>query len=207
VSRPRCAGQLTHITVLLCVSLSASAATAPNPGDMARCAEIAAPDARLACYDKLAGSAERAAPPAAATPAPAAAATPAPTAPATRAPAAIATPAPAAIATPTPAAAALPAAPAPTPASDPRNFGLNQTQLQPVPQGPAAIQAHIAKIINTRYGRDFVVLDNGQTWTYTDSEEDARLVPGDQVTIKRASLGSFLMRTPSKNAYHVRRTQ
>jgi hypothetical protein len=101
----------------------------------------------------------------------------------------------------------LPAAPAPTPAGDARNFGLSQTQQHPIPEGPAAIQAHITKIINNRYGRDYVVLDNGQTWTYTDSDEDARLAPGDQVTIKRASLGSFLMRTPSKSAYHVRRTQ
>jgi hypothetical protein len=195
VSRLRRALYLAQITVLLGDALPASAARTPSPGDLARCAGIAAPEARLACYDALTGGAERAAPAATPVPAPTPAAAPAPATP---------TPA-AAAASATPAAPALPSAPAP--ASDPRNFGLSQAQLHPSPEGPAAIQARIAKIINNVYGRDYVVLDNGQTWTYTDSDEDARLAPGDQVTIKRASLGSFLMKTPSKHAYHVRRTQ
>jgi pyruvate/2-oxoglutarate dehydrogenase complex dihydrolipoamide acyltransferase (E2) component len=199
VSRLRRAVHLAHITVLLGISLSASAATAPNPADLARCAGIAAPDARLACYDALSRSAERAVPAATATPAPA------PASGTTPPPAAAAA---AAAATATPTAPALPSAPPSTPASasDARNFGLTQAQVHKSPEGPAAIEAHIAKIINNPYARDYVVLDNGQTWTYTDSDEDARLAPGDQVTIKRASLGSFLMRTPSKHAYHVRRT-
>jgi hypothetical protein len=183
MSRSRCALGLAHLTALLGVSLTASSATPPTAADLARCAGIAAPDARLACYDTLNSSTERAAPTTTATPAPAAAATP------------------------THAAPALPPAPAPTPTSDARNFGLTPAQVHKSPEGPVAIEAHIAKIINNPYARDYVVLDNGQTWTYTDSDEDARLAPGDQVTIKRASLGSFLMRTPSKHAYHVRRTQ
>ena len=175
---------VAHIAVVFGISLPASAATPPNPGDLARCAGIAEAAARLACYDALTGGAARAAPSAPATPTPAAASTSA-----------------------TPTGPALPSAPAPAPASDARNFGLSQAQLHKSPEGPTAIEARIAKIVNNTYGRDYVVLDNGQTWTYTDSDEDARLAPGDQITIKRASLGSFLMRTPSKHAYHVRRTQ
>jgi len=198
VSRLRCALYLAHISILLGIARPAGAATPPSPDDLARCAGIAAPDARLACYDALTGGAAHAAPAASSAPA----ASPAPAA--SSAPAA--KPTPAAVA-----ASAIPVAPAPSsapaPAVDPRNFGLSQAQLHPSPEGPAAIQARIAKIINNTYGRDYVVLDNGQTWTYTDSDEDARLAPGDQVTIKRASLGSFLMKTPSKHAYHVRRTQ
>jgi hypothetical protein len=174
----RCAVYLAGITALLNISHSARSAAAPDAADLARCAQIAAPDARLACFDALSSSAKRAAPVAPAAPGIA-----------------------------PPPAAAVTSATSAAPASDPRNFGLTQTQIQPVPQGPAAIEARVAKLINTRYGSNYVVLDNGQTWAYTDSDQDERLVPGDKVTIRRASLGSFLMKTPSRNAYHVRRTQ
>jgi hypothetical protein len=48
-----------------------------------------------------------------------------------------------------------------------------------------------------------VVLDNGQTWAFIEPEP--RLRPGDTVTIKRASFGSFLMLTPSRRSYRVER--
>jgi len=59
------------------------------------------------------------------------------------------------------------------------------------------------------FGHGRVVLDNGQLWVFTDSEAeaDARLNPGDPVTIKRAALGSFLMKTASNHSYHVHRLQ
>ncbi|MGO9933193.1 MAG: hypothetical protein ACLPV8_15485 [Steroidobacteraceae bacterium] len=90
-------------------------------------------------------------------------------------------------------------------ADDPRNFGLNAAQLHTAPQGPKSIQASVAKIYRNQIGTSYVMLDNGQTWTYVD--QDGRLGPGDTVTIKRASLGSFLMVTPSKRSYHVQRVQ
>jgi hypothetical protein len=231
----RCSVRLAHAAALLGVSLSASSATAPSAGDLARCAGIAAPDARLACYDTLAGrSPDRMAPTAATTPTPAAATTPSPTAAATTASARDAMPTPAVTTVPAQAAAptgavaaasitsaapvlTAPAPTAPTPtgtltpapslASDPRNFGLSQAQLHKAPEGPAAIQARIAKIVDNRAGLAYVVLDNGQTWILTEADEDSRLGPGDSVTIKRASLGSFLMTTQTKRSYHVRRTQ
>jgi hypothetical protein len=103
----------------------------------------------------------------------------------------------------------LPAAPAPVPppSSDARNFGFSHAQPHAAPEGPAAIQARIAKFIHYSVGHAYLILDNGQTWTLTDPDEDARLGPGDLVTIRRASLGSFLMMTQSKRSYHVRRTQ
>jgi hypothetical protein len=73
--------------------------------------------------------------------------------------------------------------------------------------GPTAIQAHIVKFIESRYGHDAAVLDNGQTWIFVDGGDDAALRPDDPVTIKRGSLGSFLLVTASKHSYHVRRTQ
>jgi hypothetical protein len=47
------------------------------------------------------------------------------------------------------------------------------------------------------------VLDSGQTWTVLD--DDGRVSAGDAVTIKKATLGAFLMMTPSHHSYRVRR--
>lgn len=161
----RCGAQLACISILLGVSLSARSAD-PNAGDLARCAAIAAPDARLACYDTLAGR---------------------------------------------PPARVAPALSAPSPAADnSRNFGLTPAQARTAPApGPSAVQAHVAQIIQsaTGYGHPIVVLDNGQTWIFTEAPEDSRLRAGDAVSIKRAALGSFMLMTPSNRSYHVRRLQ
>ena len=194
----RWAARQARITLLLGISVAAFSATSPTAGDLARCAGIAAPDVRLACYDALAARS-----------APATAAAPTPTLPAPAPPTA------GAAASATPAAPAAPPAPAPVSsfASDPRNFGLTEAQqhaqAQPhaAPEGPASVQARVTKIIDNRAGRGYVILDNGQTWVFVDAADDARLSPGDPITIKRGSLGSFLMLTPSKHSFHVRRTQ
>jgi hypothetical protein len=189
------------IAALLGMSTGAQSAQ-PTTVDLAHCAAISAPVARLACYDTLAGrapdrttaaDAALAAPP----PSPAPPASPAPSA--SRAPAAGA---PAAAGSGT---SAPPAAPA-TATNDKQNFGLSAYQLHPTPAGPAAIQARIEKLIgNVGTGRPTVVLEGGQTWVFTEMLDDPRLGPGDLVTIKRAALGSFMMTTPTKHQYHVRR--
>jgi hypothetical protein len=48
------------------------------------------------------------------------------------------------------------------------------------------------------------LFDNGQTWEY-EEDGDYLLAIGDSVTIRRASLGSFLLVTPSKLVHRVRR--
>jgi len=156
----------------LLLSLSVSAAAAPSNDDMARCAAIAAPDARLACYDTLAHRPVEKIPQAAVTP------------PASSAP------------------AQTPVAAVPNPA-DPRNFGLDPTRQHTTDLGPKSIAAHIAVVSANQMGQTTVVLDNDQTWTVI--ENDGRLASGDAVTIKRAALGSFLMRAPSNHTYQVRR--
>ena len=217
MSRRRAAERAVRlITPLLFVSASAWPAAAPTAADLARCAAMTAPDARLACYDSLSA-------PAAATPAPAAPAAhtasapalpaPAPTAPVTNAVPAppAATPAPAVLA---PAAASsLPASTGNTassaaPADDPQNFGFTQAQVQahtqaPPPPGLQSIQAHLTNVLTDRQGNGYVLLDNGQIWTYQG--DDGRMRPGEPVTIKRASLGSYIMVTQSKRSYHVTR--
>ncbi len=183
-----CAARAVPVAVMIGISPLASSAAAPASGGLARCAAIAAPDARLACYDELAGR------------------------PANHVDSVAPSPgaAPTSSAAPTPIAAA---AASTAPASDPRNFGFTETHLQAkvqpqaAPQAPTTIEAHVAKVIENRGARAYVVLDNGQTWTFVDAAEDARLSPGDSITIKKASLGSFLMLTQAKHSYHVRRTQ
>jgi hypothetical protein len=173
---------LAFIVALLGMSTAARSA-APIAGDLAHCAAIAAPVARLACYDALAGRAPDR----------------------TTAADAAAPPASAAVPGSSPATAA--AAPAPA-ANDKQNFGLSAYQLHPTPAGPPAIQLHIEKLIGTvGSGRPTVVLEGGQTWILTEFLDDPWLGPGDLVTIKRAALGSFMMTTPSKHQYHVRRIE
>jgi len=231
VNCPRAALRVAcFTTVLLGFSAAAWPAGAPSAADLARCAAMTAPDARLACYDNLAAQPPNAAAPATAgaaakppSPTPAAVA-PAPPAAAAVTPPALAPPAlpaatapafaPAAAAAatsaPAPAYASAPA-PASTPAGsaasadDPRNFGFSPAHVHAAPQGPKSIRASVAAIRRNQVGTTYMTLDNGQTWMYID--EDGRLVPGDTVTIKRASLGSFLMVTPSKRSYHVQRVE
>jgi hypothetical protein len=194
------------ITPLLFVSASAWPAGAPTAADLARCAAMTAPDARLACYDSLSAPPAPAAP---AAPTVSAPSPPAPTVPVTNA-----VPAPAA--TPAPAAATSVPAPAPTgtaastaaPADDPQNFGFTPAQVQahtqaPPPPGLQSIQAHITNVLTDRQGNGYVLLDNGQMWTYQG--DDGRMRPGEPITIKRASLGSYIMVTQSRRSYHVTR--
>jgi hypothetical protein len=86
---------------------------------------------------------------------------------------------------------------------DPSNFGLTRQQLKAAPAGPASIKATVSQITEDRLSHVYLVLDNGQTWGFT--EPDPRVRPGDSVTIKRAALGSFLMLTPSRRSYRVER--
>jgi hypothetical protein len=183
------------LALLLGWSASGFSAPAPTAADLARCANIADSAARLACYDAVTANKSNATAAAAATTTPAPAAAPAPAA--TPAPSA-----PSAPAAPTPAAAAF--------SSDPKNFGFTEAQRAPAAAqaaAPKAITAHIAKVIDTRWGPSYAVLDNGQTWEFVDSDQQAGLRPQDAVTIKRGTLGSFLLVTPSHHSYHVRRTQ
>jgi hypothetical protein len=185
-----------HLSVGLLLGLSATAGAATvSSDDLARCAGIALPTTRLACYDALAHRAPDAAPPAAAS----LSAVPAsPVAPAAAvAPMAPVTPAPGAA---PPAAAAAIGAP-----DDPKSFGLSAAQRHVAFVGPKEEAGRIVSFSANQAGHSTIVLDNGQTWTVLD--DDGWLSNGDEVTIKRATLGSFLMTTPSHHTFRVHRVQ
>jgi len=131
--------QLRYAALL--VLISATTVAAPGADEMARCAEITAPDKRLACYDALTHR-----------PPDQASSAAAPVSPSTPPPASAPAPAPAAAAT------------------DPKNFGLTAAQLHPVDAGPKAIAARIAVVSSDKLGHTTVVLDSGQTWTVLDDD-------------------------------------
>jgi hypothetical protein len=177
--------------ILLC----GVAGAASGDDELARCAAIDAPDARLACFDALAARSKTATPPASSATAP----SPTPVWKSALAPAAAA-------AAPAPAAASATAAPAaPAAGNEGQNFGLNPVQLHIEPTGPASIEATVSTVTESRNGQTSVRLDNAQTWII--EEADVRLVAGDKVMIKRAALGSYLLLAPSRHAYRVRRAQ
>jgi hypothetical protein len=142
----------------LALPVAFAAPATVSTADLARCAGMAAADARLACYDALAGRA------------------------------------------PTPPQARQQATPAGA-----STFGLTKPLPQAAPAGPELIKALVAKVTESRFGNVNVLLDNGQTWIV--DAPDAQLKPGDSVTIKRAALGSFLMMTPARRSYRVRRME
>jgi len=179
-----------------------AAAAQLDTHDLLRCHAIAAGEQKLACYEALAMAAQSSATTAgesarqlqspidAPTGASAAGVTSA-SAPggAARGTAAVGSPTPA------------------TPAANPNtedNFGLNRRQIEPrAAEGPGAIKSAVSQMTEDRLHNITVVLDNGQTWAFIEPEP--RLRPGDTVTIKRASFGSFLMLTPSRRSYRVER--
>jgi len=181
---------IKHAVCLL--ALAAAAATSVRAETLASCAAIAAPDARLACYDALAHRPKDAAPSAGAVKPSAAAEKPS-----------AAAEKPSASAAQKPSAAAAPASATATSAQDPNNFGLSLAQQHMAFAGPTSIKARVEAINSGPNGQTYIVLDSGQTWTM--GENDGWLSKGDAVTIKRAALGAFLLTAPSNHSYHVRR--
>jgi hypothetical protein len=163
------------------LTLLPAAADTPkvDSAKLAHCATIAAADERLACYDSVAVRRSTA-------PAPAAAGTTAAA----------------------PAAATAPATAASTASqatsAESKAFGLTEHKV-PSPSAPDSVRAQVTQVIEDRQGNVSVWLDNGQTWSLNES--GVTLKPGDAVTIRHASLGSFLLVAPDRRSYRARRLQ
>jgi hypothetical protein len=166
------------------------------------CAAIETPNARLACYDQLAGRtapvaavSAPASPPAAP---PARAAAPATTSAASAPPVAVSA---APIVPPaTPAPGTPPAAAAPSKQS----FGLYAAE-HPTVYTTTALTATVIALGVAPNGRPTITLDGGQLWELDNS--DPLLSKGDSVTIKRATFGSFLLTTSTGRSHRVHRLQ
>jgi hypothetical protein len=171
----------------LCVALAAAGTHTASAQDslkrgLAHCAAIAGRDERLACFDALAaqgGAAQAAAQTTTATPGGAEVSTP----PAGQAPGK--------------------AAASAGPADNPADFGLNPALKVPAAK-TMAITARVTAVTRTREGAEIVLLDNGQSWEL--EERDPLLAAGDAVTIRRGTLGSFMLTTPTSRSHKAHRT-
>ncbi|WP_051215768.1 hypothetical protein [Ferrimonas futtsuensis] len=97
-----------------------------------------------------------------------------------------------------------PAAPqAASPDATDERFGLSDKR----PEEPEAIEAAVSKLQQDPYGKFIVTLDNGQVWKQIDSKR-FRLKKDKPITIKKASLGSFMLsQEGSSKSARVKRLQ
>ena len=112
-------------------------------------------------------------------------------------------PAPAVPEMPAPASSAAVAAPATAGGSSPRSFGLYAAEHPPPPPAAKSLEARIVELGTSAGGHMTVTLEGGQLWELFDA--DPLLAVGDAVTISRATLGSFMLQTPSKRLHRARR--
>jgi len=93
-----------------------------------------------------------------------------------------------------------------------RTFGTPAAP-KPLPDPPAALRpepvpekftAAVSKI-EWRSGLFVVTLDNGQTWIQSERDSRIQLEPEETVTVRRASLGSYLLAGKQGIAARVKR--
>jgi hypothetical protein len=186
-----------HPAPFLLAALGCSPALADTLEAVRACTPLASDRERLACYDAAVGrvptdvAAQREIAPA----------TPVATAPVAGTPPAAPVPAPTASAGITAAAAAT------TKAEPVEDFGLSE-QARREREGvvtTTSITARIESVGQTTDGRQAVTLDNDQMWVQLEASTRVRLRTGDEVTIRRAALGSFILTKPNSGSMRVRR--
>ena len=114
-------------------------------------------------------------------------------------------------------AAAPTVPPSPAPAAAPiltpeQRFGLN-AQLERQEHGTATQPSQLDKLTNriaaVSYklrGEAVVTLENGQVWEQAEMDSRVQLKAGDPVSIRRGSLGSFRLSTPTAG-FRVKRVR
>lgn len=70
---------------------------------------------------------------------------------------------------------------------------------------PESVTDKVTSVRHKPTGELVVTLANGQVWLQIDSDSRAKVGVGQTVTIKKASLGSYLLVGPDKVATRVRR--
>ncbi len=90
------------------------------------------------------------------------------------------------------------------------NYGFSERQLfeRNPEQGkvdPDHIRATVKGVAERSRGERVVTLENGQVWMLTEGTSRGRLRSGDQVTIRNAALGTYMLVTPSGIALRAKR--
>jgi hypothetical protein len=122
-------------------------------------------------------------------------------------------------------APAQPAVPPPAiaPANPAADFGLTPARKDAIqaaeakasstpaapkaPPAPDSITARVATVANRLTGELVVILDDGQVWVQIDTETKGRVREGDEVTIRKATLGSYFLVAPNHILVRVRRVK
>lgn len=71
----------------------------------------------------------------------------------------------------------------------------------------SSVTARVSEVSATREGFKIIKLENGQTWRQLTGSSTVYLNVGDEVTVDRGALGSFLMRIPNGGPLRVRRVK
>ena len=97
-------------------------------------------------------------------------------------------------------------------ASNPQqDFGLTEATKRALDperakiEMPESVTGKVTAVGHRPTGELVVTLANGQVWLQIDSDSRAKVGVGQTVTIKKASLGSYLLIGPDKRATRVRR--
>jgi len=94
-----------------------------------------------------------------------------------------------------------------------REFGLSEEGKRALdenksgPVEPESLTAKVKGVSRRPTGEQVFVLENGQVWVETSTYTAARAQPGDEVTVRKGALGSYLLVTPKRVATHVRRVK
>jgi hypothetical protein len=147
------------------------------------CAAIAAANERLACYDRYAHRS--------AVPSPA------------QKPASSPDLAPKQTAGPTQPLPAVPTAVTAPAVSAEEAFGFYSAEHPVIQTALKSMTATVADFHTDIGGHQFLTLDNGQLWRLDGTDE--LLAKGNGIMIKRAALGSFILKTQSGRTFHATR--
>jgi hypothetical protein len=88
-------------------------------------------------------------------------------------------------------------------AAQPESFGLYPAEHPKPPPVASSLEARVTALGKDAAGRMTVSLEGGALWELDES--DPLLAVGETVTITRAALGSFLLKTASSRTHRVRR--
>lgn len=93
----------------------------------------------------------------------------------------------------------------PAPAIPPEKaFGLSAVQRGPSPGDEIeSISAKVMLFGQSKDARPTIALDNGQVWELDGA--DPLLAVGDEISIRRGALGSFMLRTAQKRTHRAHR--
>ncbi|WP_425520166.1 hypothetical protein [Xanthomonas cannabis] len=88
-----------------------------------------------------------------------------------------------------------------------REFGrvAAHASLMPVAASPARVSATVLSVAYQADGKRIVALDSQQRWALTEPTSRGHLADGDEVVIRKAAMGSYMLVTSGGVALRARR--